>query len=113
MPLYEYECQQCQHRFEKIQSFSAEPETVCPKCGGALEKLISAPAIQFKGAGWYVSDYSAKGAASKKASSAESGGDSSVTVPAAPATSKGGGEASAASSTTSAASTTASPAKSS
>ena len=113
MPLYEYECQQCQHRFEKIQSFSATPETVCPKCGGALEKLISAPAIQFKGAGWYVSDYSAKGAASKKASSAESGGDSSVTVPAAPVTSKGGGEASAASSTTSAASTTASPAKSS
>lgn len=113
MPLYEYECQQCQHRFEKIQSFSAAPETVCPKCGGALEKLISAPAIQFKGAGWYVSDYSAKGAASKKASSAESGGDSSVTVPAAPVTSKGGGEASAASSTTSAASTTASPAKSS
>ena len=78
MPLYEYECQQCNHRFEKIQSFSASPETVCPKCGGVLEKLISAPAIQFKGAGWYVSDYSAKGAAAKKASSKESGGDSAT-----------------------------------
>lgn len=82
MPLYEYECQQCNHRFEKIQSFSAAAETVCPQCGGKLEKLISAPAIQFKGAGWYVSDYSAKGAASKKASSAESSGGSDATSPA-------------------------------
>lgn len=63
MPLYEYECKACHQRTEKIQSFNAPPETVCPKCGGALERVISAPALQFKGAGWYVNDY-AKGSAS-------------------------------------------------
>ena len=78
MPLYEYECQQCNHRFEKIQSFSAEPETACPKCGGTIEKLLSAPAFQFKGAGWYVSDYSAKGAAARKAESGDSASSSAV-----------------------------------
>ena len=57
MPLYEYECKQCHRRLEKIQSFSAPPEKVCPKCSGELERVISAPAIQFKGAGWYVNDY--------------------------------------------------------
>ncbi len=119
MPLYEYQCQQCQHRFEKIQSFSAAPETVCPRCGGVLEKLISAPAIQFKGAGWYVSDYSAKGAASKKASSAESGGGDSATATSlskngdSSAAPKGGGDSTAATTTANAATTTASPAKTS
>ena len=63
MPLYEYECKACHQRTEKIQSFNAPPETVCPKCGGALERVISAPALQFKGAGWYVNDY-AKGSGS-------------------------------------------------
>jgi putative FmdB family regulatory protein len=117
VPLYEYQCQQCQHRFEKIQSFSAAPETVCPKCGGVLEKLISAPAIQFKGAGWYVSDYSAKGAASKKAFTAESGGGDSgaATSPStngdSTAASKKGGDSTAATTTANAATTTASPAK--
>lgn len=62
MPLYEYQCQQCGRRIEKIQSFSAEPLTTCEVCGGALEKLISAPAIQFKGSGWYVTDYAKKAA---------------------------------------------------
>ncbi|TAN23448.1 MAG: zinc ribbon domain-containing protein [Acidobacteria bacterium] len=57
MPLYEYECQRCHRRVEKIQSFSAEPLKTCQFCGGPLEKLISAPAIQFKGTGWYVTDY--------------------------------------------------------
>jgi putative FmdB family regulatory protein len=61
MPLYEYECQQCHRRVEKIQSFSAPPETVCPHCGGKLERVISAPAIQFKGAGWYINDYAKSG----------------------------------------------------
>ena len=62
MPLYEYECRQCHQRLEKIQSFSAPPEKVCPQCGGELERVISAPAIQFKGGGWYVNDYAKSGA---------------------------------------------------
>ncbi|MGC2606923.1 MAG: zinc ribbon domain-containing protein, partial [Silvibacterium sp.] len=57
MPLYEYRCKQCGHQFEKIQSFSAPEEKECPVCRGELEKLISAPAFQFKGSGWYVNDY--------------------------------------------------------
>ena len=61
MPLYEYECKQCHQHLEKIQSFSAPPEKVCPKCGGELERVISAPAFQFKGAGWYVNDYAKSG----------------------------------------------------
>lgn len=71
MPLYEYRCTQCGYRFEKIQSFGAEPETECPKCHGALIRPLTAPALQFKGAGWYVNDY-----ASKSASSSESGSES-------------------------------------
>lgn len=71
MPLYEYRCTQCGHRFEKIQSFGAEPEKECPKCHGALIRPLTAPAFQFKGAGWYVNDY-----APKSASSSESGADS-------------------------------------
>jgi putative FmdB family regulatory protein len=60
MPLYEYECEACGHRFEVIQKFSDSPIATCPKCGGAVRKLQSAPAFQFKGTGWYVTDY-AKG----------------------------------------------------
>ena len=61
MPLYEYRCTQCGHRFERIQNFSAEPELECPKCKGALVRPLTAPALQFKGAGWYVNDYAGKG----------------------------------------------------
>ena len=57
MPLYEYECQACGHRFEVIQKFSDAPPSECPKCGGAVEKLVSSPAIQFKGSGFYLTDY--------------------------------------------------------
>ena len=64
MPLYPYRCTQCGHRFDKIQKFNAKPETVCPKCGGALERLLTAPGLQFKGAGWYVNDYAAKASSS-------------------------------------------------
>lgn len=76
MPLYEYRCKQCGHQFEKIQSFSAPEEKECPVCKGELEKLISAPAIQFKGAGWYVNDYAGKGNSKAAAKTPESSGDS-------------------------------------
>jgi putative FmdB family regulatory protein len=72
MPLIEYECQDCHKRVEKIQPFSAAPQTVCPHCGGRLEQTISAPAVQFKGSGWYVNDYAKSGAAKPS-----SGGDKS------------------------------------
>ena len=72
MPLYPYRCTQCGYRFEKIQSFSAEPERACPKCGGTLERPLTAPRLQFKGTGWYINDYASK----SSESSAESGSDS-------------------------------------
>lgn len=60
MPLYEYKCSQCASVFEVIQKVSDSPLTECPKCGGKLKKLISAPAIQFKGSGFYITDYTRK-----------------------------------------------------
>ena len=60
MPLYEYECEKCGHRFEKIQKFSDKMVKKCPECGGQVEQMISAPAVQFKGSGWYVTDYAKK-----------------------------------------------------
>jgi putative FmdB family regulatory protein len=60
MPLYEYQCDACGHRFETIRKFSDEPLESCPKCGGAVRKLQAAPAIQFKGSGWYITDYAKK-----------------------------------------------------
>ncbi|MGB8260319.1 MAG: FmdB family zinc ribbon protein [Terracidiphilus sp.] len=63
MPLYAYRCTECGHRFEKIQSFSAEPEQECPACKGVLERPLTAPALQFKGSGWYVNDYGGKSSA--------------------------------------------------
>jgi putative FmdB family regulatory protein len=60
VPLYEYECAN-DGVFERMQKFSDPPLTACPKCGGPVEKLLSAPAIQFKGTGWYVTDYARKG----------------------------------------------------
>jgi putative FmdB family regulatory protein len=63
MPLYEYECEKCGHRFEKIQKFSDRMVKKCPECGGKVEQMISAPAVQFKGSGWYVTDYANKSAA--------------------------------------------------
>ena len=61
MPLYEYQCDACAHRFEVIQKYSDAPIEVCPKCGGAVVKLLSSPAIQFKGTGWYITDYARAG----------------------------------------------------
>jgi putative FmdB family regulatory protein len=63
MPLYEYQCKKCGHRFEKIQKFSDKPVKKCPECGGPVEQTISAPAVQFKGSGWYVTDYAKKSTA--------------------------------------------------
>jgi putative FmdB family regulatory protein len=61
--LYEYRCTSCGYTFEKIQSFSAEPERECPKCQGVLIRPVTAPALRFEGAGWYVNDYAGKGGA--------------------------------------------------
>ena len=72
MPLYEYQCTKCKHRFEKIQKFSDPEVKKCPECGGKVEKLLSAPAVQFKGSGWYVTDYANKGGSSAKSESSES-----------------------------------------
>ncbi len=63
MPLYEYECQACGTRVEVLQKVSDEPLSRCERCGGRLERLVSAPALQFKGSGWYVTDYAGKGRA--------------------------------------------------
>lgn len=73
MPLYEYQCDACGNRFEKIRKFSDPPVAECPACGGAVRKLVSSPAFQFKGTGWYVTDYAKPGAG--KDSSTESGTD--------------------------------------
>jgi putative FmdB family regulatory protein len=63
VPLYEYKCLKCGRRTEKIESVSGPHLKKCPHCGGKVESLISAPAIQFKGSGWYVTDYAGKSAA--------------------------------------------------
>jgi putative FmdB family regulatory protein len=65
VPLYEFQCEKCHHRFEKIQSVSA-PDPKCEKCGGKVERLLHAPAVQFKGSGWYVTDYAKSGSAKGK-----------------------------------------------
>lgn len=75
MPLYEYQCDACAHRFEVIQKFSDPPLETCEKCGGQVRKLLSSPAIQFKGSGWYITDYARAGKSEgqKDSSSASSG----------------------------------------
>ena len=80
MPLYEYQCEQCGSRIEKIQKFSDSPLKTCEKCGGTLTRLLSAPAIQFKGTGWYVTDYARKSSSGQTGKSSDGG---SATNPAA------------------------------
>jgi putative FmdB family regulatory protein len=87
VPLYEYQCQKCKHRFEKIQKFSDRAVKKCPECGGPVEKLLSASAVQFKGSGWYVTDYARKssgsgdsGAASDNAKSDGAKGSASASA---------------------------------
>ncbi len=84
MPLYEYQCDACAHRFEVIQKFSDAPIETCPKCGGAVKKLLSSPAIQFKGSGWYITDYARAGksdGANVASGTNESGGSSGESKP--------------------------------
>jgi putative FmdB family regulatory protein len=78
LPLYAYRCTQCGNRYEKIQSFSSEVDTVCPKCGGKVERPLTAPGLSFKGAGWYVNDYASKssGSSSSDAPAGETAGSS-------------------------------------
>jgi putative FmdB family regulatory protein len=75
MPIYEYQCKKCHHRFERIQKFSDPHVKKCPDCGGPVEQVITAPAVQFKGSGWYVTDY-AKKSSSGSGSGSSSNGDS-------------------------------------
>jgi putative FmdB family regulatory protein len=77
MPLYEYLCQRCGKNFEVLQKFADEALTVHPECGGEVERLVSAPALQFKGSGWYINDYGSGKTSvpdSKNGSAAKTGG---------------------------------------
>jgi putative FmdB family regulatory protein len=78
MPLYEYQCDECGHRFEQIQKFSDPQVQKCPSCGGPVHKLLSSPAIQFKGSGWYITDYAKKDSSAGKSEGGEKGGESSA-----------------------------------
>ena len=75
--MYEYRCTQCGHRFEKIQNFTAEPETECPVCHGPLMRPLTAPRLHFKGAGWYVNDYASKSSEPAAEGGSESGKEKS------------------------------------
>ncbi len=91
MPLYEYQCRKCGATIEKIQKFSDPPLEVCEACGGELERLVSSPAIQFKGSGWYVTDYARKSSGGESAgptSTSSSSTKSETKKAPAPATSK-------------------------
>ncbi len=77
MPIYEYKCNACGHRFEKLQSFSEEPVKTCPQCGGEVRKLISRSSFILKGSGWYATDYARKNGGSSSTGSASSSSSSS------------------------------------
>jgi putative FmdB family regulatory protein len=79
LPLFEYKCEKCGHLFEKIEKHSASETKKCPKCGGKASRQLAAPAIQFKGSGWYVTDYAGKQSAAP--ASAESAGDGAAAKP--------------------------------
>jgi len=75
MPIYEFRCKKCNNQIEVFQKLSDKAPTRCKKCGGRLEKLISSPAIQFKGEGWYVTDYARKGKGAEKTEKESSSGE--------------------------------------
>jgi putative FmdB family regulatory protein len=88
MPLYEYECTACHKRTEKIQKFSDPEITICPHCGGHIERVVSAPAISFKGGGWYADGYGnakpkSSGDSTSTDSAAKPASDSATSTPAA------------------------------
>lgn len=77
VPIYEYECTKCGHRFESVRKLSDPPLTKCEKCKGKVERLVSSPAIQFKGTGWYVTDYARKSSGSETSKSESTSDDTS------------------------------------
>ena len=77
MPLYEYQCAKCHKKTEKIENVSGPHLKKCPHCGGKVERMITAPAIQFKGAGWYVTDYAGKTASRSEGAAAEKNSEKS------------------------------------
>jgi putative FmdB family regulatory protein len=83
MPMYEYQCRKCKHRFERIRKFSDRALKTCPECGGRLEQLVSASSVRFKGSGWYATDYASK-------SSGKPSGEGTGEAPAAKAEEKAG-----------------------
>jgi putative FmdB family regulatory protein len=102
MPLYEYECDACGQRFEVIQKFSDPPADVCRKCGkGPVRRLISSPAIQFKGSGWYITDYAQKSKVESGTTASSSSGESKSGESAAKSESSSKADAPATSSTSS------------
>jgi putative FmdB family regulatory protein len=76
VPLYEYQCQKCKKRSERIEKLNGPYLKKCPHCGGDVERLMSAPAIQFKGSGWYVTDYGKSSSGGGSSEKSESGGSS-------------------------------------
>lgn len=89
MPLYEYLCDSCHQRVEILQKLGDDPETVCPNCGGALRKMISAPAFQFKGTGWYQTDYAKRSGSESGSGKNDEKSGSADAAPAAPAAGEG------------------------
>jgi putative FmdB family regulatory protein len=90
LPLFEYQCQKCGVRIEKIEKFTAPTSAKCASCGGKIERLLSSPAIQFKGTGWYITDYARKSStpAGSNGSSSKSESKTETAKAATPAPSK-------------------------
>jgi putative FmdB family regulatory protein len=82
LPLFEYKCDKCGHLFEKIEKHSASKTKICPKCGAKAPRQFAAPAIQFKGSGWYVTDYGGKGSGAPKEGSGDGAASKSGDKPA-------------------------------
>lgn len=91
MPIYEYQCQSCGKKTEVLQRMDEAPLAACPQCGGEVKKLFSAPAVQFKGSGWYATDYAGKKGGGGAESKSESKGESKSEKKEGPAESKSSG----------------------
>lgn len=94
MPLFEYVCESCGHRTEVLQRIADPPLETCPECGGPVKKVLSAPAFQFKGSGWYVTDYAKKGGAETPSTGGESSGEGATKKESATGSESGSGSAS-------------------